>query len=91
MRGWSRRAAVAALALSSFIPAGLAANTKPQKPAERPAKPHYLLIQVNQNDPAIMNLALNNATNVLEYYRGKGEEVRGEGGGGFDVDVSEAH
>jgi intracellular sulfur oxidation DsrE/DsrF family protein len=38
-------------------------------------KPHHLLIQVDQNDPAVMNLALNNATNVLEHYRAKNEEV----------------
>ncbi|WP_143197983.1 DsrE family protein [Bradyrhizobium sp. AS23.2] len=45
--------------------------------AARPAKPahHRLVIQVNQNDPAVMNLALNNATNVLDYYRKKGEEA----------------
>ncbi|WP_415023932.1 DsrE family protein [Bradyrhizobium sp.] len=45
--------------------------------AVRPAKPatHRLMIQVNQNDPAVMNLALNNATNVLDYYRKKGEEA----------------
>jgi intracellular sulfur oxidation DsrE/DsrF family protein len=36
---------------------------------------HRLLIQVDQNDPAVMNLALNNATNVIDYYRSKGEEV----------------
>src|SRR4051794_32772028 len=36
---------------------------------------HRLLIQVDQNDPALMNLALNNATNVIEYYRAKGQEV----------------
>ena len=38
-------------------------------------KPHRVAIQVNQNDPQVMNLALNNATNVLEYYRGKNEDV----------------
>lgn len=37
------------------------------------SKPHRLIIQVNQNDPAVMNLALNNATNVIDYYRAKGE------------------
>jgi intracellular sulfur oxidation DsrE/DsrF family protein len=36
---------------------------------------HRLVIQVNQNDPAVMNLALNNATNVIDYYRAKGEDV----------------
>ena len=47
------------------------ATTKvPQAP-----KAHRLLIQVDQNDPAVMNLALNNATNVIEYYRTKGQDV----------------
>ena len=30
-----------------------------------------LAIHVDQNDPQVMNLALNNATNVIEYYRSK--------------------
>jgi len=38
-------------------------------------KSHRLLMHVDQNDPAVMNLALNNATNVIEHYRAKGEEV----------------
>ena len=38
-------------------------------------KPHRLAIQVDQNDPAVMNLALNNAQNVIDYYRDKGENV----------------
>jgi uncharacterized protein len=42
-------------------------------------KPHRLLIQVDQNDPDVMNLALNNATNVIEFYRAKNEPV--------DVDI----
>ena len=38
-------------------------------------KPHRVAIQVDQNDPQVMNLALNNATNVIEYYRGRNEDV----------------
>jgi uncharacterized protein len=38
-------------------------------------KPHRIAIQVDQNDPAVMNLALNNAENAIEYYRGRGEDV----------------
>jgi intracellular sulfur oxidation DsrE/DsrF family protein len=41
----------------------------------RVAKAHHVAVQVDQNDPAVMNLALNNATNVVEYYRAKGEDV----------------
>ena len=60
-----RRLATAALVSIAFAAGGFAADTKP----------HRVAIQVNQNDPQVMNLALNNATNVLEYYRGKNEEV----------------
>ena len=60
-----RRLATAALLSIALTASGFAAGTKP----------HRVAIQVNQNDPQVMNLALNNATNVLEYYRGKNEEV----------------
>ena len=43
------------------------------------ARPHRLAIQVDQNDPQLMNLALNNATNVIEHYRARNESV--------DVDI----
>ena len=55
---------IVALAMSAITPA-VAADTKP----------HRLSIQVDQNDPQVMNLALNNATNVIEYYRAKNEDV----------------
>jgi intracellular sulfur oxidation DsrE/DsrF family protein len=42
-------------------------------------KPHHIAIQIDQNDAQVMNLVLNNATNVVEFYRGKNEEV--------DVDI----
>src|SRR5947207_875805 len=32
-------------------------------------KPHRLILQVNRNEPTMMNLALNNASNVVQYYR----------------------
>ena len=36
---------------------------------------HNLVIQVNDNDPEKMTLALNNAANVDAYYKAKGEDV----------------
>jgi intracellular sulfur oxidation DsrE/DsrF family protein len=45
---------------------------------EQPAadkKLHRLVLQVNTNEPAMMNLALNNATNVLQNYEDLGEKV----------------
>ena len=39
-------------------------------------KEHRLILQVNANDPAAMNLALNNAANVTQYYKEIGEDVK---------------
>jgi hypothetical protein len=39
------------------------------------SKAHHLVLQVNSDEPATMNLALNNATNVEQYYRDLGEKV----------------
>jgi intracellular sulfur oxidation DsrE/DsrF family protein len=60
-----RRLVTAALLSIAFAAGALAAD----------AKPHRIAIQVDQNDPQVMNLALNNATNVIEYYRAKNEDV----------------
>ena len=60
----------------AHLSAGLADKTKAQRSIKAHAtKAHRLVIQVDQNDPAVMNLALNNATNVIDYYRAKGEDV----------------
>ncbi len=37
---------------------------------------HRVIIQVTQNDPAIMNLALNNAENLVNFYKDKGEKIQ---------------
>ena len=39
------------------------------------AATHKVAIQVNQNDKAVMDLALNNVRNITEYYKQKGETV----------------
>ena len=68
-----RRAALALMSIalaSTWASAGMAAD----------AKPHRIAIQVDQNDPQVMNLVLGNATNVIEYYRAKNEEV--------DIDIT---
>ena len=52
-----------------------------QKPAASSAaqstriKSHRVVIQVTQNDPAVMNLALNNAENLTKYFTDKGEPI----------------
>ena len=68
VRTSARRAAAAqtkkptALALAAAAPA--------------PKEEHRLILQVNTNDPAAMNLALNNAVNVTQYYKEIGENVK---------------
>jgi len=47
---------------------------EPAKTASR-KQPHRLILQVNSNEPAMMNLTLNNASNVAQYYRDLGEPV----------------
>lgn len=52
-----------------------------QTPAPRPQPrgsvlaAHKVAIQVNDNDPKVMNLALNNARNIADYYKGKRQSV----------------
>ena len=65
MRGFLQRCAALVVIAMAFASPGLAAD----------GKPHHIAIQVDQNDPQVMNLALNNASNIIEYYRGKNEDV----------------
>jgi intracellular sulfur oxidation DsrE/DsrF family protein len=70
MRLFATGATIAALIGSLLVgPFGQAAENQ---------KVHRLAVHVDANDPAIMNLALNNAENAMEYYQAKGEEVQVE-------------
>ena len=79
MRRLSLFLTMVAFALVFLISASYAGNVATKQIAiakkHQAPKAHRLVIQVDQNDPAVMNLALNNATNVIDYYRAKGEEV----------------
>ena len=59
-----RRLAAIALLSLTFAATALAAD-----------KAHHVSIQIDQNDPQVMNLVLNNATNVVEHYRTRNEDV----------------
>jgi intracellular sulfur oxidation DsrE/DsrF family protein len=65
MHGFFRHLVTAALLSMALASPGLAAV----------GKPHNVAIQIDQDDPRVMNMVLNNATNVIEYYRAKNEEV----------------
>lgn len=68
MRNILRLTAIALMSLA-FASAGNAAD----------GKPHHIAIQVDQNDPQVMNLALNNVNAIIETYRARNEDV--------DIDV----
>ena len=68
--------AVAALFLAA--PRAAAQGRDPAAMSRAPElakKTHRLVLQVNTNDPAMMNLALNNASNVEQHYRELGHKV----------------
>ena len=70
----------AALLASHMLAAGADAQTVKQAAQTTPAKgsaeaAHKVAIQVNQNDKAVMDLALNNAKNIIDYYKEKGEKI----------------
>jgi uncharacterized protein len=57
-------------------PRPTAAGAAAAKPAV--LQVHHVVIQVTQNDPALMSMALNNAENLSNYYQQKGERVQME-------------
>ena len=58
-------AAALAVTMSTFMAAGAWAQ----------GKTHYVAIHVDENDPKVMNMALNNAQNVNAYYEAQGDTV----------------
>ena len=41
-------------------------------------KTHRIAIHVDQNDPQVMNMALNNVENLVSYFHDKGEKIEVE-------------
>ncbi len=67
-----RRQIVLALAIASAAQIVLVRQPYSQQSAW--IKQHRVVIQVDQDDPKAMNLALNNAANMKEYWDKKGEK-----------------
>ena len=73
-------AALGAAALLIVTPPSMAPGKKTSKAQTSTRivaapKAHRVVLQVNSNEAAMMNLALNNATNVAQYYKDLGEKV----------------
>jgi hypothetical protein len=60
------RGVFVAVALAAFVSPGLAAEQTTS---------HHIVIQVSQNVPERMDLALNNAANAIKYYSSKNQSI----------------
>jgi intracellular sulfur oxidation DsrE/DsrF family protein len=79
------RLLAAGLAVAGLLfAAPLPARAQTSKPVAHKTEPHRtevqhrIVFQVDQNDPAIMNLLINNAENLSKYYQSKGEPAEME-------------
>lgn len=61
---------------ATLLPPEALAQVKKAAQKVLPPKTHKVAIQVNQNERGVMELALNNARNIDEYFKGKGEAVQ---------------
>jgi uncharacterized protein len=62
---------------SILVGLALALSAAPGVAAEKTAS-HHIVIQVSQNEPERMDLALKNAANAIKYYTDKGESIEVE-------------
>jgi intracellular sulfur oxidation DsrE/DsrF family protein len=67
-------AGVTSIALALLLSTQISYAAKTSAPTVQ--KPlHRVAVQIDVNDPAVMNLALNNVSNVAQHYRQIGEKV----------------
>jgi uncharacterized protein len=71
-------AAFTALAVLTVVAPTLRAESKDSAARAKSVSkmPHRVVIQVSEDDPKIMNVALNNAENLTKYYQDHGETVQ---------------
>jgi len=68
----NRRETLSLLACALIVLLTLCTASSADEPS---SKSHRVAIQVDTNDPATINLVLNNARNVVEYYTARKEEI----------------
>ena len=71
---------VTSIAIALVLGAQISSSAQISTPAKistaaNQKQPHRVAVQVDVNDPAIMNLALNNVSNMAQHYHGIGEKV----------------
>jgi uncharacterized protein len=68
---------VSGLGIAFAMPVASQSQTKlaPSEAHSTWNKTHRVVIQVTQNDPVVMNMALNNAENLVNFYKDKREKI----------------
>lgn len=81
-RSLSISAGLATIAVASVLSTQIVVSAQTSAPAKmsiaattNQKQPHRLAVQVDVNDPVVMNLALNNVNNLAQYYAALGEKV----------------
>ncbi len=67
-------AGVVSIALALVLSTQISTSAKMSAPANQ-KQPHRLAVQDDVNDPAVLNLALHNVSNVVQRYHEIGEKV----------------
>ena len=81
IRNWrSLGLALAAMAFAAWLPGSSVEAQTESRPAKTATKTkakatHKIAIQVSENDKNVMNRALNNTKNLIEFYKAKGENA----------------
>ena len=81
IRNWrSLGLALAAMAFAAWLPGSSVQAQTVSKPAKSAAAAkskmtHKIAIQVSENDKNVMNRALNNTKNLIEFYKAKGQNA----------------
>jgi intracellular sulfur oxidation DsrE/DsrF family protein len=76
---WIKGAVIGGTTLALIAAAALPCVAQPKQQSamtqSQKTKVHRVIVQVTQNDPAVMNMALNNVENLVSYFHDKGEKV----------------
>ena len=65
-------------AVAAVIALGLAMTAAAPAYAVEKVKVHHVVFHVDQNNPAVMNLTLNNVQQMMDYFHSKGEQAEVE-------------
>lgn len=72
------RPTILALLLAMLAAPAVQAQTQTSSRTEAAGRTHRVVVQVTQDDPALMNTALNNIENMTRYFEGKKERIEVE-------------